>query len=379
MRKPFVLLLVTLAMGFLGSCSDETGTPNENEGGTSEAGDGGASHIGGAPAEGLGGIPSPGGAPGDVGGETTGGGLSSLAGGGGETTIGGADPGGGQPPIDESGGQAGIGGAGGVSLGMAGDGNTPTIRIATFNIQNFGPTKLGRPEVMAELVEIVRGYPFVAVQEISDVNQKVPFGFLDMINAEGATYEMLLGPRSGREADDKTYQEQYAFYYDAAVISAQSEGQLYDDSANDFFVREPYVARFEVLDGGFTFVAITVHTQPDGAVAEIGRLEDVVDWAKDEFPDEDDFIVLGDLNAGCSYASPNELDALGLRSSDYVWIVPDDADTNLAMSMCPYDRIIVTAATGTNYASAWAVDASFTNTMLSDHWPVWAEFWTNER
>jgi len=372
MRKPFVLL-VTLAIGLLGSCSDETGTPNENEGGAAEAGDGGTSHIGGAPAEGLGGSPSPGGRSGDMGGETVGGAPSS-AGGGGETAIGGAHPGGGQPPLDDSGGQAGVGGA-----GTAGDGNTPTIRIATFNIQNFGTTKLGRPDVMAELAQIVRRYPLVAVQEISDVNQKVPFGFLEMLNSTGAGYEMLLSPRSGQEPDDKTYQEQYAFYYDATVVSARSEGQLYDDSVNDYFVREPYVARFEVLDGGFTFVTITVHTQPDGAVAEIGHLDDVVDWATDEFPDEDDFIVLGDLNAGCSYASPAELDALALRTNDYVWLVPDNADTNLAMSTCAYDRFILTAATSANYAGAWGVDASFTSTMVSDHWPVWAEFWANER
>jgi len=353
MHKQFAAGLVTLSLGVLGSCSNDTGTLNENEAGSSESGDGGAAQAGGPVTGGLGGTVGPGGEAGDEG--------NSSAG---------------APPIDELGDQAG---AGGEPPGVGGVGNTPTVRIATFNIQNFGPTKLSRPEVMAELVEIVRGYPFVAVQEISDVNQKVPFGFLEMINSDGASYEMLLSPRSGLESDDKTYQEQYAFYYDATVISAQSEGQLYDDSPNDFFVREPYVARFEVLDGGFTFVAITVHTQPDGAVAEIGHLEDVVNWAKDEFPDEDDFIVLGDLNAGCSYASPAELDALELRTSDYVWIVPDGADTNLAMSMCAYDRVILTASTSTNYAGAWGVDASFTSTMVSDHWPVWAEFWAVER
>jgi len=284
---------------------------------------------------------------------------------------------GGAPAIDDAGGQGGTGGE--ASLGAGGADNAPTIRIATFNIQNFGPTKLGRPAVMAELAEIVRRHQFVAVQEISDVSQKVPFGFLDLINADGAGYEMLLSPRSGQEPDDKTYQEQYAFYYDASVIEALSRGQLYDDSVQDYFVREPYVAQFEVIDGGFTFVAITVHTQPDNTVAEIGHLEDVVAWAQDQYPDEDDFIILGDLNAGCSYASPAELDLLGLRQNDYMWIVPDAADTNLAMSQCAYDRIIVTSETSTNYSGEWGIDSSFTNTMVSDHWPVWGDFWADER
>ena len=362
MTKTALLTLLATALGVLGSCSGDASSPDGPLGAGANAG----GSVGGEAVGGSVGGEAMAGAPG-----------GSPTGGGADTGAGGADLGGAAPAIDDAGGQGGTGGE--TPNGAGGATNTTTIRIATFNIQNFGPTKLGRPEVMTELANIVRRYPFVAVQEISDVSQKVPFGFLDLINADGAGYEMLLSPRSGQEPDDKTYQEQYAFYYDASAIEPLSPGQLYDDSAQDYFVREPYVAQFEVIDGGFTFVAITVHTQPDNTVAEIGHLEDVVAWAQDQYPSEDDFIILGDLNAGCSYASPAELDLLGLRSSDHVWLVPDTADTNLAMSACAYDRIIVTSTTQTNYYGEWGVDSSFTNTMVSDHWPVWAEFWAVER
>jgi len=70
---------------------------------------------------------------------------------------------------------------------------------------------------------------------------------------------------------------------------------------------------------------------------------------------------------------------LSIRGSDYLWVVPDDADTNVATTQCAYDRIVVTAPSATNYAGSGGIEQTFTNTMVSDHWPVWAEFWADER
>jgi endonuclease/exonuclease/phosphatase family metal-dependent hydrolase len=295
-------------------------------------------------------------------------------------------------PSFESGGEAGtpsggLGRAGEAGVPSGGAGGEPpeppepvagSLKLATFNIRDFGQTKLGRPDVMAALVQIVRSYPFVAVQEISDIEQEVPYAFLNQLNAEDDRFAMLLSPRSGQQPDDVTYQEQYAFYYDTQVLEASGDGLLFDDTSDDFFVREPYAARF-VAAGGFSFVAITFHAQPDTSVQEMEHLHDVVVWAKGAFPEEDDFIILGDLNADCSYASPAELDSLTLRGGEYQWLVPDDADTTLAASECAYDRFVMTAATSTNAVGTWGVDRVFTDTRVSDHFPVWAEFWSDER
>jgi endonuclease/exonuclease/phosphatase family metal-dependent hydrolase len=80
----------------------------------------------------------------------------------------------------------------------------------------------------------------------------------------------------------------------------------------DSFQREPYLTRLKTKAGGFSFVVIGIHTPPESAVAEIGALHDVVEWARTVFPNEDDFIALGDFNAGCDYAAPTQLDALDL-------------------------------------------------------------------
>jgi endonuclease/exonuclease/phosphatase family metal-dependent hydrolase len=253
---------------------------------------------------------------------------------------------------------------------------TGTFRICTFNIQNFGKTKLGDSSRVNLLAGIIRKYGIVAVQEISDVSGVVPGAFRDIINKSGERqYAVACSQLTGEQADDKTSREQYAFYYDTAMFALMTTPVLYNDSAHDFFAREPYLARFKTKKGTFSFVLITIHTAPDNAVEETGSLDEVVKWAKKRFSGETEFIVLGDFNASCTYAKPDELDRLAIRGPGYYWIVPDDAKTNLsAKSDCAYDRFVLTLPAKSYYTGNWSVDSSFTSKTISDHWPVWAEF-----
>jgi endonuclease/exonuclease/phosphatase family metal-dependent hydrolase len=251
-----------------------------------------------------------------------------------------------------------------------------TFSIATFNIQNFGKTKLSDSSRINVLAAIMRKYGIVAVQEISDVSGVVPGAFRDIINNSGDKhYAVACSKLTGEQADDKTSREQYAFYYDSAMFSLMKPPVLYNDSAHDFFAREPYIARFKTKTGTFSFVLITIHTAPDRAVEETGCLDEVVKWAKKRFPGETEFIVLGDFNASCTYAKPEELDRLTIRGPGYYWIVPDDTKTNLsAKSDCAYDRFVLTLPAKSYYTGHWGVDSCFTSKTISDHWPVWAEF-----
>lgn len=251
-----------------------------------------------------------------------------------------------------------------------------TIKIATFNIQIFGKTKASKPAIMSQLVMIIRKYDVVAVQEIKDSSGDAPKVLLDAVNDGGdRTYSMLLSERTGLQPSDKSSQEQYAVLYDTAVVEALPGGRLFDDEGHDLFQREPYLTHLKTRTGDFSFVLIGIHTRPESAVAEIGALHDVVEWARTTFPDEDDFIAIGDFNAGCDYASPEQLEQLDLRGTSYFWIVPDDSDSNVSPnSACAYDRIVTTLGTKAAFTGEWGVDRAFTDKAVSDHWPVWAEF-----
>jgi endonuclease/exonuclease/phosphatase family metal-dependent hydrolase len=256
-----------------------------------------------------------------------------------------------------------------------------TMTIASFNIRVFGSAKAGKAEVMDALAAIVRRYDIVAVQEIKDASGETPLIFLDLINSkEGGEYGMLLSDRTGRQFDDTASREQYAYYFNTDTVRVIGEDLLFDDSARDLFQREPYLARFAAVNGSFTCVLVNMHTKPDPVVTvkEIDAMHDVIVWAKTMYDQEDDFIITGDLNAACGVASPQELDLLAIRGAEYVWIVPDDADTSVGESQCAYDRIIITADTEEKYTGSWGVETSFTDDDVSDHWPVWAEFHTRK-
>lgn len=253
------------------------------------------------------------------------------------------------------------------------------LRIASFNIQIFGRTKAHNPEVMAQLARVVASYDVVAVQEIKDLTGEAPQLLLREVNAiPGAKYALLLSPRTGREPDDQGSQEAYAVFYNTATVAALPNDQLYDDSTQDLFQREPYLVHLRSVTGTFSAVLIDIHTAPARAVAEIGSLPAVYAYARQVFPDEPNIIALGDFNASCNYATPRQLDPLPIRSAPYRWMIPDTSNSNLASgSSCAYDRIVANANAAAYFTGGWGVDsAAFSDKRVSDHWPVWAEFRT---
>lgn len=248
-------------------------------------------------------------------------------------------------------------------------------RIATFNIKVFGETKMGKPDVVSELVNITLRYDMIVVQEIKDLDQTVPYDFLDAINAESnATYGLVLSERSGKQEDDQSSQEQYAFYYRTSRFSSDTSW-LHNDSERDEFQREPFIANFNLLSKNGTILEditlITVHTKPAEAVNETAAMHNVVETYQTN-SSESNIIILGDLNADCSYASTYELNQLEIRSPEYLWIVPDSADTTFSENThCAYDRIVLTSDVDGRFFGRWGVDRNMSGSDVSDHFPVW--------
>ena len=249
-------------------------------------------------------------------------------------------------------------------------------RVATFNIKVFGKTKMGKPEVVAELVTIFERYDLVAVQEIKDIDEQVPYQFLDALNNNSSIdWQMILSMRTGLQEDDENSQEQYAYYYRSDVFISLDNGSLYNDSDKDSFQREPLVSQFELLDltgnsTGLDFTLINIHTKPTAAVSEMEALQDVLNWSAQIF-DENDQIILGDFNGDCTYASYQELISLSISTANHTWIIPDDADTTVGDSRCAYDRVVATSDLDERLTGYWGVDMDISSGNVSDHRPVW--------
>jgi len=85
---------------------------------------------------------------------------------------------------------------------------------------------------------------------------------------------------------------------------------------------------------------IGLHAQPTAAVEEMEALVEVHAAVKQRW-NTDDILILGDLNADCSYASDTELAGLTLRTDpQFTWLIDDEVDTTTSNTDCAYDRCV---------------------------------------
>jgi endonuclease/exonuclease/phosphatase family metal-dependent hydrolase len=248
------------------------------------------------------------------------------------------------------------------------------IRVATFNIQVFGTSKLGKPDVVEALVKIVGQFDVVAIQEVRAADPTVVNQFVSLINATGRRYDAVVGPRLGRTSS----KEQYAFIFDTTRIEVDPSSVYTVDDPDDLLHREPLVAGFRVRgpppEQAFTFTLINIHTDPDETDQELDALDDVFRAVRNDGRHEDDIILLGDLNVDDSH-----LGELGM-TSDITWVIAG-TPTNTRRTR-QYDNVLFQRQATVEYtgrAGVFDFASEFQLSMdaaleVSDHLPVWIEF-----
>ncbi|PIK49290.1 putative deoxyribonuclease-1 [Apostichopus japonicus] len=175
-------------------------------------------------------------------------------------------------------------------------------KIAAFNIQIFGQSKSGKPDVMSDLVQILKRYDITLIQEIRDSAQTAIDVLLDQLNAEtGNAYSKVISGRLGRSSSKRN----------SIVSSTRSTGRQF------------------VLSG--------LHAKPDDAVAEIDAMVEVYEDIKSTFSTSD-VIMMGDFNADCTYVSSSDWANIDLRQdSRFYWPLGDSVDTTVKSTDCAYD------------------------------------------
>jgi endonuclease/exonuclease/phosphatase family metal-dependent hydrolase len=252
------------------------------------------------------------------------------------------------------------------------------IKVAAFNIQIFGQSKRGKPEVMEVLVDVAREFDVMLVQEIRDSSGETAPAYLDLINGEGTSYAYVESERLGRS----TSKESYAYYWNTETVEhLEGTAYVYNDTG-DVFEREPYVASFR--SGGFDFTLVGIHTKPDDAEHEIGNLTVVVASVLASAPGEGDVIVMGDFNADGGYF--DEDGPSPLKGEGYHWIVENSYDT-MTKTDWTYDRMVLLDSTYlgeyvTGSCEVFYFDAVYGVGQelmedVSDHYPVYAVFRTD--
>lgn len=280
-------------------------------------------------------------------------------------------------------------------------GPTPTIRIASFNIQTFGNTKASKPYVMDALARIVRQFDVVAIQEIRTQDDYfIPKFLRDYVNAgapAGApVYDGRVSERLGRTNST----EQYAFLFNTATVDIHPSFTFVVPDPQDLLHREPYVALFRtrVVEPykPFTFTLINTHTDPDEVPQELDALYQVYRYVQRlqvAGAAEDDVILLGDFNTAVPSASrytpnaqqrllaPKDLRMLA-RIPGIAPLIQREATNTRGTRL--HDNLLIPSRNTVEFTARSGVldvrtELGYQLTLeqalqVSDHLPVWGEF-----
>lgn len=224
-----------------------------------------------------------------------------------------------------------------------------TVKIANWNLQIFGVSKASNIELMNSYTQIIDDYDIIFIQEIRDSSNTAFSNLCSMLQ----NYSCFSSSRAGRSSS----KEQYGIIYKNTINITSS--QDFNPDSEDRWERPPIKVNFQI--NNYKLTTYNIHIKPDNAQQELNYLEELI-------PDSNNVIILGDLNADCSYYNAEK----EIEFDNWNWIIEDNDDTTSSQSDCAYDRIILNNNAYEEYASSGIHKQDIT-TSLSDHYLVWVE------
>jgi len=249
-----------------------------------------------------------------------------------------------------------------------------SITIASWNLKNIGQSKFNDPARIDIIIDVLKNYDIIAIQEVKDITLQLPQQLVNKMNEDGSNYNVVASNRVGRNV-----KEQYLFVYDDNKINAISGTDGYGIELNDEFEREPYYAMFRV--GNFDFYLFTIHTKPSAVATEIPALHAAYLDLQNNTPDENDIILLGDFNGkapgatASSYITMNSIAEI----PNIIFTINEETNTRGGKA---YDNIIFQGNYTTEYSNLSGVNTFWSpygldedkGFQISDHKLVWAIF-----
>lgn len=257
------------------------------------------------------------------------------------------------------------------------------IKIASWNIQNFGQSKANNQEIMTDIAYQIKKYDIVAIQEVSNINEKIDYACERNVNAynsenynliekslttalNNASYKIVISPQ--------VFDERYMYVYNSDKIKLENSyiykdgnvGELcgLNNSNNGLMLREPFIGKFSI--GKRNITLMNVHTSPTNNMNELNGLKIFYD----ELREKENVVLLGDFNFACDYYPDYDM------FMNDVHIFSDISDSTVSTNTkCQYDQMFYK---GTFVRSIIGHDVDKTiNIKDSDHYPIWAELLIN--
>lgn len=253
-------------------------------------------------------------------------------------------------------------------------GNSKTLTLATWNIQDLGRTKTH--EDIYQIANILREFDIVAIQEVV---AKDPAGaqavakIADELNRMGAKWDYQISDPT--KSPSVYMSERYAFLWKTSKVSLIHRAYL-DAELEDLCYREPFIASFKLKGKNEPFYVVNYHSRKHNDKPE----EEIVHFI--DYPerlDSNRIFIAGDFNLNDKHAVWKPFYNKGFKSA------VQNQPTTLKMKCKdgdylnhPIDNVYF--ASGIKRINAGSIDFVVTCDNLkharkiSDHLPVYIEF-----
>ncbi|TWU36052.1 exonuclease/endonuclease/phosphatase family protein [Novipirellula artificiosorum] len=266
----------------------------------------------------------------------------------------------------------------GVSPSVRPSKRLPNLRIASWALDGFGPTKLANPVSRTNIVRMVHQFDIVALQQIAAIERDLIPRLVDEINQSGRRYDYVAGDLSGPTGR----QEQLAILFDTTRVRVD-RSQVYTvaDPQNEMSF-DPLVAWFQTAqlpaDQAWTFSLVNIRVDLGNAPTEVALLPAIAKGIRSDGRGEDDVVLAGLFQADDAYLVPT---IAGDQVQAAVRSVPTDIFGRYQTS-----NIVIDTTTCSEYVGRGGVidflrvyNLSLAEAeVVTSHLPVFAEFTASE-
>ena len=183
------------------------------------------------------------------------------------------------------------------------------LRIGSWALDGFGPTKLGNPVSRKNIVRIISQFDVVALQQIASIERDLVPRLVDEINQSQRKFDYVVGEASGPAAR----QEQLAFVFDTSRVRVDRKQTYTVADPQNQMTYDPVVAWFQASEPpastAWTFSLVNVRVDLSRAPIEVALLPKVLKSVRADGRGEDDVVMAGLFQADDAYLVPTVADA----------------------------------------------------------------------
>jgi deoxyribonuclease-1-like protein len=191
-----------------------------------------------------------------------------------------------------------------VAKQRIGHGTFRNLKVGSWALDGFGPTKLANRDVRAYVAKIGRRFDVLAIQQVSSIERDLVPRLVDELNLGENRFDYLIGDPTG----PRDRGEQMAFIFDTSSVEVDRSQTYTVDDPDNRFTFDPLVAWFRACEPesslAWTFSMVNVRIDLPRASDEVALLPSLMEAVAQDGRGEDDVILGGLMQADDAYLIP---------------------------------------------------------------------------